>query len=234
MEIISGFLIGILGSFHCLGMCGPIAMAVPSRNDSKLSIVLDSVLYNFGRTLTYTMLGALIGVIGASASLAGYQKSISIITGVVLLIVVLFPKRWSNRINDIPFVQDISRSFRKMFGKILGLRSFGSIFLLGLLNGLLPCGLVYIALTASVASGSVFGSATFMLFFGLGTLPMMASVFILKSIISVDIRRKLTRLIPVGISIVAVLLIMRGMSLNIPYISPVLPEHVKEKVECCD
>ncbi len=234
MEIISGFLIGILGSFHCLGMCGPIAMAVPSRNDSKLSIVLDSVLYNFGRTLTYTMLGALIGLIGASASLAGYQNSISITTGVVLLIVVLFPKRWSNRINEIPFVKEISRSFRKMFGKILGLRSFGSLFLLGLLNGLLPCGLVYIALTASVASGSVLGSATFMLFFGLGTLPMMASVFILKSIVSVDIRRKLTRLIPVGITIVAILLIMRGMSLNIPYVSPVLPEHVKEKPSCCE
>ena len=225
---------GILGSFHCLGMCGPIAMAVPSRNDNRLSVVFDSLLYNIGRTLTYTLLGVLIGLIGSSISLAGYQNTISIAAGVILIITVFFPKRWSSKINEVPFFRAISTSFRKVFGKIMGMRTFGSLFILGLLNGLLPCGLVYMALTASIASGTVVGSATFMLFFGLGTLPMMASIFILKSVVSIDIRRKLTRLIPYGVAIVAVLLIMRGMSLNIPYVSPVLPEHVKEKPKCCE
>lgn len=234
MEIISGFLMGILGSFHCLGMCGPIAMAVPSRNDNRLSVVFDSLLYNIGRTLTYTLLGVLIGLIGSSISLAGYQNTISIAAGVILIVTVFFPKRWSSKINEVPFFRAISTSFRKVFGKIMGMRTFGSLFILGLLNGLLPCGLVYMALTASIASGTVAGSATFMLFFGLGTLPMMASIFILKSVVSIDIRRKLTRLIPYGVAIVAVLLIMRGMSLNIPYVSPVLPEHVKEKPKCCE
>ena len=225
---------GILGSFHCLGMCGPIAMAVPSRNDNRLSVVFDSLLYNIGRTLTYTLLGVLIGLIGSSISLAGYQNTISIAAGVILIITVFFPKRWSSKINEVPFFRAISTSFRKVFGKIMGMRTFCSLFILGLLNGLLPCGLVYMALTASIASGTVVGSATFMLFFGLGTLPMMASIFILKSVVSIDIRRKLTRLIPYGVAIVAVLLIMRGMSLNIPYVSPVLPEHVKEKPKCCE
>lgn len=231
MEIISGLIMGLLGSFHCLGMCGPIVMAVPHRTDNKLSITLDSILYNFGRTITYTFLGFLVGLIGSSISLAGYQETISIFSGIALLIIVLIPKKINNRISEVKIIKLISNKFKIVFGNILKANSIHSLFILGLLNGLLPCGLVYIALTASIASGTVIGSMTFMFFFGLGTIPMMASVFILKSWVSVGIRRKINRLIPVGVTIVALLLILRGLALGIPYVSPKLPNQVNQKME---
>ena len=233
MEIISGFIMGILGSFHCLGMCGPLVMAVPPRNSNGISVIFDSLTYNIGRILTYVVLGSLVGLIGSSISLAGYQRGISITAGVLLLIIVLIPKKWESSVSNIPLFNIVSLVFKKLFGKVIGKKTISSIFLMGLLNGLLPCGLVYIALTASIASGTVAGSAMFMMFFGLGTLPMMASVFVMKSFISLDVRRRIRRLIPVGVSIVAVILILRGMSLGIPYISPVLPDHLKEKPNCC-
>lgn len=224
---------GILGSFHCLGMCGPLVMAIPARSENKAVIAIDSILYNFGRVITYTVMGALVGLIGASISLAGYQESISIIAGVALLAVVLIPKKWENSISKIPLIENISNKFKKLFGRIIGSKTIGSMLFIGLLNGLLPCGLVYVALTASIAGGSVQSAVTFMFFFGLGTMPMLASVFILKSMVSIGIRRKINKLIPVGVAIVAVILILRGMSLGIPYISPNLPEHVKGKAAAC-
>jgi sulfite exporter TauE/SafE len=233
MEIISGFIIGILGSMHCLGMCGPLVIAVPARKDNRLSTIIDSLLYNSGRIFTYTLLGAIIGLLGASISLAGYQNVISITAGALLLVVVFFPRKLSASLSNIGIINKISTIFKKAFGKIIGQKTIGSIFSLGILNGLLPCGLVYVALTASIASGSVLGSASFMLFFGLGTLPMMASVFVLKSFVSIDFRRKINKLIPVGVTVVALILILRGMSLGIPLISPALPDHVKEKPSCC-
>jgi uncharacterized protein len=131
-------------------------------------------------------------------------------------------------------LKNISSSFRNIFGKVLGKQTAESILFIGILNGLLPCGLVYAALTASLASGTINGSMIFMLFFGLGTIPLMASLFVLKSMISLGIRRKINKLIPVGIAMIAIVLIMRGMSLGIPYISPVLPDHVITKAKCCE
>ena len=233
MEVVSGFIMGIFGSFHCLGMCGPIALAVPPRNDKKNFVAFDSIIYNIGRISTYTILGLLIGLIGTSINIAEYQRVISIATGIALLVVVFFPKYLKPEFMKLKFINIISSNFKILFGKVIGKKTLSSLFLLGILNGMLPCGLVYVALTASLATGSIQGSLLFMLFFGLGTIPMMASVFFLKSIVSVDIRRKLNRLIPVGIAIVAFLLILRGMSLGIPMISPVLPDNTSEKPKCC-
>lgn len=233
MEIVAGFIMGILGSFHCLGMCGPIALAIPPRSERKSIIAVDSLLYNFGRTATYTIMGALVGIIGASLSLAGYQETISVIAGIALLAVVVFPKKWENSLAKIRIVESATEGLKKLFGKIIGSKTAGSMMIIGLLNGLLPCGLVYVALTASIASGTIAGAAMFMFFFGIGTIPMMASLFILKSVVSIGVRRRINKLIPAGIVVVAVILILRGMALGIPYISPVLPDHVKEKPKCC-
>ncbi|MDQ1266782.1 MAG: uncharacterized protein QG635_1934 [Bacteroidota bacterium] len=233
MEIIAGFMMGILGSFHCLGMCGPLVLAIPSRNQSRISIAIDSLLYNLGRTATYTIMGALAGLIGASLSLAVYQKNVSIIAGVMLLLLALIPKKWESMLSEIIIIRDINNGLKKIFGRIIGRKTIASYPLIGLLNGLLPCGLVYMALTASIASGTVAGASAFMLFFGLGTIPMMASLFIVKNMFTPGIRRKINRLIPFGVAIVAVILILRGMGLGIKYVSPALPEHIKGKPACC-
>ncbi len=151
----------------------------------------------------------------------------------LLLIIIIIPKKWESAISEIGIFKITSDSLKKAFRKVLNLKSMSSMFLIGILNGLLPCGLVYTAMIASVAYGSVTGAMTFMLFFGLGTLPMLALVFNLKTMLSVDIRRRINKLIPVGIAVVAVILILRGLSLGIPFISPVLPDQVSEKGKCC-
>ncbi|ROL59343.1 sulfite exporter TauE/SafE family protein [Bacteroidetes/Chlorobi group bacterium ChocPot_Mid] len=233
MEIVSGLIMGLIGSLHCLGMCGPIAIAIPSRNDNKISIFIDSIVYNLGRTVTYVVMGALVGLLGTAVSLAGYQEIVSAIAGVLLLIIVVIPKKWETVLADIGIIKKASDSLKTAFRKVFQVKTISSLLLIGILNGLLPCGLVYTALIASVAYGSVLGSMTFMLFFGLGTLPMLAVVFNVKTMISLGIRRKINKLIPVGIGLVAVILILRGLSLGIPFVSPVLPDHVSEKGKCC-
>jgi sulfite exporter TauE/SafE len=233
MEIVSGLIMGLVGSLHCLGMCGPIAIAIPARSDNKLTIIIDSLLYNFGRVVTYMVMGLIVGLLGSTISLAGYQEIISIVAGALLLIIVIIPRKWEVAIGNISFIKAGSDKLMKAFRSILGKKSMGSLFAIGLLNGLLPCGLVYAALIAALAFGSVLGSITFMMFFGIGTVPMLAVVFSIKGMLSVEIRRKINKLIPVGIAIVAIILILRGMSLGIPYISPVLPDQVEQKTECC-
>jgi uncharacterized protein len=233
MEIISGLIMGLVGSLHCLGMCGPIAIAIPARSDNKLTIIIDSLLYNFGRVVTYMVMGLIVGLLGSTISLAGYQEIISIVAGALLLIIVIIPRKWEVAIGNISFIKAGSDKLMRAFRSILGKKSMGSLFVIGLLNGLLPCGLVYAALIAALAFGSVLGSITFMMFFGIGTVPMLAVVFSIKGMLSVEIRRKINKLIPVGIAIVAIILILRGMSLGIPYISPDLPDQVEKKTECC-
>lgn len=228
-----GLSLGIVSSFHCLGMCGPIALAVPHRNNNKLSLLLDTFLYNTGRAITYAIMGALIGLIGESISFAGYQEIISIISGILLLLIVIMPKKLYNKIVSISAIDKSSLWFRDKFNKILSKQTKSSLFGFGLVNGWLPCGVVYAALAASLAGGGVLESSLFMFLFGLGTIPMMGSIFYFKSMITGGFREKINKVIPVALAIVAVMMIMRGMALGIPYISPVLQDNVKQKSECC-
>jgi len=235
MEILQGFIIGIVGSFHCLGMCGPIALAVPPTSQSKLGQLGDSFLINTGRITTYAIMGIIPGFLGSTINMAGYQEFLSIATGVLLLVFVFIPKKWTNTI-PLPGFTLIAKFVKKHFHKMINSQSKASLFGLGLLNGLLPCGLVYIALAGSLATGSVIGGVFFMLFFGLGTFPMMVSVFYFKNIISGAVRQKINKLIPVGVAVVAVILILRGLALGIPYISPP-PQATQINIEaegkCC-
>lgn len=233
MEILSGLIMGLVGSLHCLGMCGPIAIAIPGRSDEKLTVVIDSLIYNFGRVVTYMIMGLIVGLLGSTISLAGYQEIISIVAGALLLIIVIIPRKWEVAIGNISFIKAGGDKLKNAFRKIINKKSMSSLFGIGLLNGMLPCGLVYAALIAAIAFGSVTSAITFMFFFGLGTIPMLAAVFIMKGMLSVELRRKINKLIPVGIAIVAIILILRGMSLGIPYISPKLPDQVQQKTECC-
>lgn len=233
MEIISGLFMGMVGSLHCLGMCGPIAIAIPAKSNNRWMIFFESIAYNFGRIITYVVLGALIGLLGASLSIAGYQEIISIIAGSLLLLTIIFPKKWSMSISEIKLIKRAGETLKTAFAKVINLKSFNMVFLIGLLNGLLPCGLVYTALIAALAFGSVQGAMTFMFFFGLGTLPALAIVFNLKTLLPLGFRNKFKKFVPVGIGIVAVILILRGMSLNIPYVSPALPDKIISESNCC-
>ncbi len=216
----AAFMIGVVGSFHCVGMCGPIVIAVSNTSRDKLGLVVDNFLYNIGRVITYALMGMILGTLGATVKLAGYQEIVSIIVGAGMLIVLFFPKKWISKFEETPAMNSILSGFKRLFGRFMNWRSRFSFLVIGLLNGLLPCGLVYVALAASITAGGVVEGAFYMAAFGLGTVPMLFAMFTMKSFVPLKLRRAVNKFIPVGIAVVAVLLILRGLSLGIPYISP--------------
>ncbi len=231
-NLLPGFVLGILGSLHCLGMCGPIALAIPHTSSNKLVVALNSFIYNLGRILTYTILGFGFGAIGSSIRIAGFQEVLSIVMGAGLLLVYFFPKKLKTSVLGLKPIDWFFSQFKVYFRKFMALKSMSSLFGIGLLNGLLPCGLVYVALTGAIANAEIVEGGLYMLLFGAGTLPMMFAVFFAKGFISPGFRMKIVRIIPVGVAILGVLLILRGMSLGIPYISPHL-EVIGTCPDCC-
>lgn len=237
-ELYTALTIGLVGSLHCIGMCGPIAVALPLGRKGWLDRAVGGLLYNIGRALTYGVLGALFGLLGKGIHMAGVQQWASIIMGVVMIASVLFPFLFRGKINietiTSGYATRLISHFRKMFGK----QSKSNLFLIGLLNGLLPCGLVYVAVAGAINTNDVLMGTLFMVVFGLGTIPVMLGVSLVGNIISGGIRQKLSKVVPVFIVILGIIFILRGMSLGIPFISPktkmLSPEkEVKVKGACC-
>lgn len=203
-----------------MGMCGPIAIGIPLHKDNWFMKISGGLLYNTGRIITYGILGALFGLLGRGIQLAGLQQWASIGLGIVMILSVVFPFLFKEKIQiDKIFTGYASRligSFRKLFTK----SSLGSLFLIGLLNGLLPCGLVYMAIAGAINTNDVMMGVAFMVVFGIGTTPALLAVSLVGNVISLNFRNKVKRIIPVFIVILGILFILRGMNLGIPYISP--------------
>ena len=212
--------IGALGSFHCIGMCGPIALTVPLAGKTGLAGTLRALAYNSGRIITYSILGFVIGIIGQYVALGGYQQVLSITVGVLILLFILLPKSLTNKVDP---TSTFARFFLKLKSTFRGLFQSKSALgptILGLINGLLPCGLVYVGLAGALALGNPIESALFMAAFGLGTVPVMITVIFAGDLISIQWRAKIRKLMPVMFAIMGVLFVLRGMNLGIPYISP--------------
>src|SRR4051794_32491547 len=169
---ISALVLGGLSSFHCVGMCGVFAFSIPTQHMANAKKVLAILLYNFGRITTYTAFGVIFGLLGRQISLAGFQQWFSIIAGIIILMIVIqsFLKR---PVFHLPGYQKVSLLISKLITRFIGKPSLGSIYLLGSANGLLPCSLVYIAITGALAAGTISSAAGFMAAYGLGTLPAM-------------------------------------------------------------
>ena len=188
-------------------------------------MVTGRILYNFGRVVTYALLGILIGIVGHQIKLAGYQQALSILTGVVILLFAILPSRTGGQLLQLPGLSRIWAFWQKVTARLFRMSGLDSLFLIGLLNGFLPCGLVYAGLAGSLITGSVQGGFLYMMFFGLGTFPLMLVTSILPGVITYKTRQKLNRLIPIAAMVLGVLFILRGMSLGIPFISPDLSHH---------
>ncbi|SIO54455.1 sulfite exporter TauE/SafE family protein [Chitinophaga niabensis] len=207
-------LLGFMGSFHCIGMCGPIALTLPVRHLSGPRKIAGILLYNFGRIVAYMFMGVIFGWLGKQFFLGGLQQWLSISLGTLLLLVVLFQKRM-HFFPQLVFV-------KKILGKLLAQQRFSTLFGIGFFNGFLPCGLVYLGIAGALATGGILHGMIFMGAFGAGTLPAMMAVTWFSQLISIPIRQRIRQMIPVMITIMAVLLILRGLNLGIPYISPVI------------
>lgn len=209
----TGLSVGFLGSFHCAGMCGPIALALPGAGGDWKKQVAGKLAYNIGRTLTYSMMGAAAGYIGGTFASNGWQSLISIISGVLILIVVLLlNQRTSILLNSR--LSAFTHGFKSVLGKLLRKKGLHTLFLIGFINGILPCGFVYLALAGAATAQSSLQGALYMVLFGFGTLPMMLFISLSGSIISLSARLWINRLSPyVGIAM-AVLLIHRGVKMH--------------------
>lgn len=218
MHYYTAFVLGLVGSLHCLGMCGPLLLAVPGGAGTSARFLTGRLIYHLGRISVYALLGAVFGLVGQTFALAGWQRWVSIIAGSVILIGLLASTRFAVQAPAFKFVQRL----KSHFASLLARRDLSSQFFMGALNGLLPCGLVYVACAGAVATGHILSGIGFMAAFGLGTLPMLLSVSFLGKKLSFSHRQKLQKLIPMSIALVGVLLILRGMALDIPYVSPAL------------
>ncbi len=217
---LTAFAIGALGSFHCIGMCGPIALSVPMGGKSGLIGIIRALTYNFGRIATYSLLGLMVGLIGEQIAVGGYQQALSIAVGVLIIAFLILPKTITKKLDP---TSTFARLFLKLKSAFRGLfqskNAFGPL-VLGLINGLLPCGLVYVGLAGALALGNPIESAQFMAAFGLGTVPIMISIMLFGDLISLQWRGKIRKLMPIMFAIMGTLFILRGMNLGIPYVSP--------------
>ena len=220
MDLITAFTIGLVGSLHCLGMCGPIAIGIPLDNDNWTKKAFGALLYNLGRIITYGVLGAIFGLLGRGIQLAGLQQWASIGIGIAMIVSVLFPVVFRKKIKfDKIFTGYASRligSFKNLFTK----SSLSSLLLIGLLNGLLPCGLVYMAIAGALNTNDMMMGVAFMVMFGIGTTPALLALSLAGNVVSSQFKAKARKVIPVFIVILGILFILRGMNLGIPYVSP--------------
>ncbi|MFZ1322433.1 MAG: sulfite exporter TauE/SafE family protein [Ignavibacteria bacterium] len=220
MELFSGFIIGLLGSFHCIGMCGPIVLSLPGGLFSKWSFIINRLLYNSGRIITYMLLGAVFGLLGNRLNLFGLQQMISIIIGILILTGVL-AGLYMKKFNSLSILQiKIVTGLKKVLKINFDRRSKSTFLFTGIINGILPCGFVYIGLSGALVTGELTSGGIYMMMFGLGTIPLMLGLSLFGNFISLKFRNRLKKLIPVFAVILAVLFILRGLDLGIPFVSP--------------
>lgn len=212
--------IGLVGSLHCIGMCGPIAIALPLGRKSWWHRTLGGLTYNLGRILTYGLLGAVFGLLGQGIEMAGLQRWASILIGAAMILSVLFPALFKGKIKIEQFLFGYAGKMIGKFRKLFAIQSFPSLFLIGLLNGLLPCGLVYVAVAGALNTNSIPGGIVFMLLFGLGTLPVMLAIPLIGNLIGSGFRKKYQYLLSVLVLVLGILFVLRGLALGIPYVSP--------------
>ncbi len=211
---------GIVGSLHCIGMCGPIAIALPLGNKGIINRIAGGLSYNIGRIITYGILGAIFGLLGKGIEMAGLQQWASILLGIAMILSIIAPAVFHGKVKlerlFFGYAGKMISSFRKLFT----ISSIPSLFLIGLLNGLLPCGLVYIAIAGAINTNSIINGIFYMVIFGLGTIPIMLSIPLLGNMVGNTFRKRYSKVLSGFIIILGILFVLRGLSLGIPFLSP--------------
>jgi uncharacterized protein len=216
----TAFFFGLISSLHCIGMCGPIAMMLPVERNNPAKKVTQIITYHLGRLTAYATIGLLFGLLGRGLFLAGLQQKLSLFIGFAMIFTILIP---NNKIAIYTLQKPIFKIISKIktqLGAQFKNKSYQSLFTIGLLNGFLPCGMVYVALFGAIAMQSAVFGVLYMILFGLGTVPLLSSMVYLQSFFSIRTRNSIQKLIPVIGILIGVLFILRGLGLDIPYISP--------------
>ncbi len=231
--LLTAFIFGLLGSFHCVGMCGPIAFLLPVDRSNRVKKVGQIFLYHVGRILSYSILGLTFGLVGTSLNLFGMQQQLSIFIGLLMLLVIFVPQQTFNKYNFSKPVFKLISKVKTALGKELKKKTPDTFLTIGFLNGFLPCGLVYMAIFGAIAVGNALEGGLYMALFGLGTIPLMTSAVYLGNFLNLKVRQRIRKAIPIFVGAIACLFIIRGLGLGIPYVSPKpISETVSAEMEC--
>ncbi|WAC02330.1 sulfite exporter TauE/SafE family protein [Lacinutrix neustonica] len=231
--LLSAIILGFLGSFHCVGMCGPIAFMLPVDRSNSFRKVTQIGLYHFGRLLAYSSIGFFFGLVGKSLYIFGLQQKLSIIIGVLMIVVVLIPYKTFNKYNLSKPIYKLISKVKSALGKALQKKTNDTFLTIGFLNGFLPCGLVYMAVFGAIATGKALSGSLYMFLFGLGTIPLMTTAIYLGKFLNANIKQRIQKAIPIFVVIIGVLFILRGLGLGIPYISPApVVEMAASAIDC--
>ncbi|WP_304198837.1 sulfite exporter TauE/SafE family protein [Flavobacterium alvei] len=218
--LFTAFIFGLISSFHCIGMCGPIAMMLPVDRSNQAKKVTQILTYHLGRLTAYATIGLVFGLVGRGLYLAGFQQKMSIFIGVAMIAIVLIPEKVFAEYNFSKPVFKLISKIKNSLGSHFKNKSYKSLFTIGLLNGFLPCGMVYVALFGAIAMQNELYGVLYMILFGLGTVPLMSGMVFLQSFLTVTVRNKIQKIIPFVAVFIGILFIFRGLGLGIPYISP--------------
>ncbi|CAM4105092.1 sulfite exporter TauE/SafE family protein [Zobellia nedashkovskayae] len=218
--ILSAVILGLMGSLHCVGMCGPIAFMLPVDHSNNVKKFGQIFIYHFGRLMAYGFIGLIFGFLGKGLSIFGAQQKLSIAIGVLMILVVLIPYKTFSKYNLSKPIYKVISKVKNQLGKELKKKSPDTFLTIGFLNGFLPCGLVYMALFGAVAMGNALQGSLYMMLFGLGTVPLMTVAIYFSNLLKGGIRQKVQKAIPVFVVIIGLLFILRGLGLGIPYVSP--------------
>lgn len=218
--VYTAFFFGLISSLHCIGMCGPIAMMLPVERNNPSKKVTQIMTYHLGRLTAYGTIGFIFGMVGKGFFMAGIQQKLSIVLGIIMIIAIVIPEKEFAKYNFSKPVFRVITAIKTKLGSQFKNKSYQSLFTIGLLNGFLPCGMVYVALFGAIAMQSASFGVLYMVLFGLGTIPLMSSVVYIHSFLTLSVRNKIQKVIPyVGI-LIGLLFILRGLGLGIPYVSP--------------
>ena len=229
----SALLFGLLGSFHCIGMCGPIAFMLPVDRTNNFKKISQIFLYHFGRIFTYSLIGLLFGLLGKSFYLFDLQQQLSIFIGILMIVIVLIPVKTFNKYNFSKPLYRIISKVKSALGKELKKKTPDTFLTIGFLNGFLPCGLVYMALFGALGTGDAWQGSLYMAIFGIGTIPLMTTAIYFGNFLTGKVRRYITKAIPVIVVLMGLLFILRGLGLGIPFLSPPpVSQQVDAQYEC--
>jgi len=201
-------------------MCGPIAMMLPVDRSNPTKKVTQIITYHLGRLTSYASIGFVFGLVGKGFFMAGFQQKLSVFIGLFMIFVIVIPERKFAEYNFSKPVYGWISKMKQILGSQFKNRSYKSLFIIGLLNGLLPCGMVYVALFGAIAMQSTSLGILYMILFGLGTVPLMSSVVYINSLLTIPMRNKIQKVIPYVVVLIGALFILRGLGLGIPYVSP--------------
>ncbi|GIZ09394.1 membrane protein [Flavobacterium sp. UMI-01] len=201
-------------------MCGPIAMMLPVDQYNPVKKTTQIITYHLGRLTAYGMIGLLFGLLGRGLFIAGFQQKLSVFIGIAMILVVLLPERKLAQYNFSKPIFRMVSQIKSRLGQQFKNKSYRSLFTIGLLNGFLPCGMVYVALFGAVAMQSASLGVVYMFLFGLGTVPLMSIVVYIQRFLTVSVRNKIQKVLPYVAVLIGILFILRGLGLGIPYVSP--------------